>query len=149
LNSFVFRALSQLVDHLFIQAARSIKVINLAGVKKIKRNILSLQQTLRNVHCGSAEGVLTRSVAYWDLYESGPKVRPDRPADRIRLIVSQNMMESIRTSKPMFSFEDYNTMLNLQCKTDQAEAPSSELNTYLIDLHALSMSIDGWETGEG
>jgi exocyst complex component 4 len=58
------------------------------------------------------------------------------------------MLESIRTSKPMFAFEDYNTMLNLQCKMDQADAPSSELNTYLIDLHALSMSIEGWEIGE-
>ncbi len=60
----------------------------------------------------------------------------------------QEMMESIRTSKPMFSFEDYNTMLNLQCKMDQSDAPSSELNTYLIDLHALSMSVEGWEAGE-
>ena len=57
------------------------------------------------------------------------------------------MLEALRTSKPLFTFEDYNTMLNLQCKTDMAEAPSSELNTYLIDLHALSMSIEGWEIG--
>lgn len=39
-------------------------------------------------------------------------------------------------------------MLNLQCKMDQSDAPSSELNTYLIDLHALSMSVEGWEAGE-
>jgi exocyst complex component 4 len=59
------------------------------------------------------------------------------------------MLESIRSSsKPAFSFEDYNTMLNLQCKADQSDAPTSELNTYLIDLHALSMSIDGWEIGD-
>ena len=58
------------------------------------------------------------------------------------------MLEAIRTAKPMFSFEDYNAMLNLQCKLDQAEAPSSELNTYLIDLHALSMSVEGWDVGE-
>ena len=48
----------------------------------------------------------------------------------------------------MFSFEDYNAMLNLQCKVDQAKTPSSELNTYLIDLHALSMSVDGWDVGD-
>lgn len=47
----------------------------------------------------------------------------------------------------MFAFEDYNTMLNLQCRDDKSSAPSSELNTYLIDLHALSMSIDDWEIG--
>lgn len=58
------------------------------------------------------------------------------------------MLEVLRTSKPIYSFEDYNAMLNLQCKADQNDAASSELNTYLIDLHALSMSIDGWEVGD-
>ena len=72
--SLVLRATSQLVDHLFIHAARSIKMVNSAGVKKIKRNILSLQQALRSLKLVSDEGVLSRSVAYWDLYEPGPKV---------------------------------------------------------------------------
>lgn len=50
------------------------KVVNAAGVRKIKRDILSLQQSLRSVHRGMEEGLLSRSVAYWDLYERGPKV---------------------------------------------------------------------------
>ena len=123
-------------------------MVNSAGVKKIKRNIMSLQQTLRSINRGADEGTLNRSVAYWDLYERGPKVCRIVPT-RIRIHVIQDMLESIRTTKPMFLFEDYNTMLNLQCKTNQAEAASSELNGFLIDLHALSMSIDGWEIGEG
>ncbi|WWD16813.1 hypothetical protein CI109_101245 [Kwoniella shandongensis] len=130
---FIFRGLGQLVDHLFISyASKHIRMVNPAGVRKIKRNILSLQQTLRGIAPASEEGVLNRSVQYWDLYERGPK----------------EMLEDLKSSKPLFSFEDYNTMLNLQCKTDQDDAPSSELNTYLIDLHALSMSIEGWEIGE-
>lgn len=60
----------------------------------------------------------------------------------------QQMLEDLKTGKPLFSFDEYNTMLNMQCKTSVSEPPSSELNTYLIDLHALSMSIDGWEIGE-
>ena len=71
----MFRTLSQLVDHMFIQAARSLKVVNLEGVKKIKRNILSLQQSLRSINRGYDEGVLSRSVTYWGLFERGPKVR--------------------------------------------------------------------------
>lgn len=55
------------------------------------------------------------------------------------------MLDTIRTNGPMFAFEDYNTMLNLQHKTDPAQAPNSDLNTCLIDLHALSMSVDGWD----
>ena len=68
----MFRGLSQLVDHMFIYAARSIKVVNRAGVQKIKRNILSIQQTLRAIQ-GTDKGVLARSMAYWDMYEQGPK----------------------------------------------------------------------------
>lgn len=58
------------------------------------------------------------------------------------------MLDELRTTGPRFSFEDYNTMLNLQCKTDQSEASSAVLNSHLIDLHALSMSIEGWDTGD-
>lgn len=57
------------------------------------------------------------------------------------------MLEELKSGRPMFTFEDYNTMLNLQCKESASDQPSSELNTYLIDLHALSMSIEGWEIG--
>ena len=46
--SFIFRALGQLVDHCLIAyASKYVKGVNAAGVRKIKRNILSLQQTLR------------------------------------------------------------------------------------------------------
>jgi exocyst complex component 4 len=62
------------VDHMFIHAARSVTVINLAGVQKIKRNILSLQQTLRAIQ-GTDDGILSRSIQFWDMYEKGPKVR--------------------------------------------------------------------------
>lgn len=58
---------------MFIHTARSVKVVNAAGVNKIKRNILSLQQSLRSVQ-GAEEGILERSIQYWDLYSHGPKV---------------------------------------------------------------------------
>ncbi|WVF66723.1 hypothetical protein IAT40_001465 [Kwoniella sp. CBS 6097] len=131
-HSFIFRGLGQLVDQIFISSSKNIKMVNPAGVRKIKRNILALQQTLRGIKVASFGGGLERAVEYWDLYEKGPK----------------DMLEDLKSGKPHFSFEDYNTMLNLQCKADQDDAPTSELNTYLIDLHALSMSIEGWEIGE-
>lgn len=59
----------------------------------------------------------------------------------------QEMLEELNEGKPMFAFDDYNTMLNLQCTLDASNGKSAELNTYLIDLHALSMSIEGWEIG--
>lgn len=70
---FIFRGLGQLVDHMFIQGAKFITVVNITGVRKIKRNILALQQTLRAMR-GVNEGVLYRSIQYWDMYETGPRV---------------------------------------------------------------------------
>lgn len=71
--SFVFRGLNHLVDHMFIHPARSIKLINAAGVRKVRRNMLALQQSLRGVS-QSHEGELVRSNVYWNMYEQDPKV---------------------------------------------------------------------------
>ncbi|ORX36436.1 Sec8 exocyst complex component-specific domain-domain-containing protein [Kockovaella imperatae] len=125
---FAVRGLGQLANHLFIASAGSIGVVNPAGVSKIQRNIKALQQTLRSsVETGDA-CLLTRSWEYWTLYERGPKA----------------MMNELRKSKPLYTFEDYKNMLELQCRTELEEAPSAALNSYLIDLHALSMEVHEW-----
>lgn len=71
----MFRGLAVLIDYLFVNAARNIKAINAHGVHKIRRNILSLQQTLRGIIASDAEGMLLRATEFWDLFERGPKVR--------------------------------------------------------------------------
>lgn len=75
LSSFIFRALGQLVDYCLIAyASKYVKGVNAAGVRKIKRDILSLQQTLQGIAASSDQGVLSRAAGFWDLYEQGPKV---------------------------------------------------------------------------
>ncbi|BEI80172.1 hypothetical protein CcaverHIS002_0107010 [Cutaneotrichosporon cavernicola] len=129
-HGFMFRGLALLIDHVFVHAARQVKRVNAAGARKLRRNILSLQQTLRGiVSLGhEQEGMLSHAIEYWDLFEKGPK----------------RMLESIRTRKPAFSFEDYNAMLELQCRADSKNG-GDDLNAYLIDLHALAMSVEGWD----
>lgn len=127
-RDYMFRGLAALIDYLFVNAARTLKVINAAGVHKIRRNILALQQTLRGIITIDAEGMLLKSTEFWGLYEAGPR----------------RMLAGISTRNPMFSFDDYNAMLGLQCRTEPGEE-SSELNAYLIDLHALSMEVEDWE----
>ena len=48
--------------------------------------------------------------------------------------------------KPLFSFEEYKSMLNFQCGVDQAlgdrgaaQATDKNYNMYLIELHALAI----------
>jgi exocyst complex component 4 len=58
----------------------------------------------------------------------------------------QKMLSNIDTNKPMFTFDDYNAMLALQCNKD-TDAESADLNAHLIDLHAVAMNVEGWEVG--
>lgn len=123
----MFRGLAQLINHIFIHAARQIKHVNAAGARKLRRNIISLQQTLRGIIPSSAEGMLARATEYWELFDRGPK----------------EMLRNISTSRPAFSFDDYNAMLALQCAA--SEGGDTDLNSHLIDLHALAMEVTGWD----
>lgn len=71
---FLFQGLGMLMDTMLVVAARKVKSINAAGVQKIRRNILALQQSLRSVLSDPAEADFARSTTYWDLYATGPKV---------------------------------------------------------------------------
>lgn len=66
--------MSHLVDHMFVASARGLKVVNPAGVAKIQRNMLALQQTMRSINQAAADGVLHLSSVYWDMYSQDPKV---------------------------------------------------------------------------
>ena len=63
------------MDHLFISKARALGVVNTFGVKRLQRNIMALQQTLRVMPSLEEESLFARSAEYWSLFELGPKVR--------------------------------------------------------------------------
>lgn len=59
---------------MFVHTARYIKLINSAGVRKVRRNMLAIQQSLRGISQSQQEGVLQLSNIYWDMYDQNPKV---------------------------------------------------------------------------
>lgn len=73
---FIFEGLSSLMDHLLIHNARYIRLANEHGMSKMMRNILALQQNLKNI--GEGETLLEvdfdRSRTYWEVFGKGPKV---------------------------------------------------------------------------
>ncbi|KAI5455480.1 exocyst subunit, variant 2 [Naganishia albida] len=145
---FLFCGLGSLADQIMVSTGRYVRFATQFGVYKIHRNILAIQQTLRNITDGAEDAILDRAQRYWHLYELGPKA----------------MLEELQNKKPEFSFDEYNHMLNLQCKVDpkasqrmsmhssQAGANGSSsiptaidpdrtlYNDYLIDLHSLAMN---------
>ncbi|KAI6047781.1 exocyst complex component sec8 [Pisolithus marmoratus] len=128
-QDFVFCGLEDLVEHLLIANARHIRSANNVGIKKVMRNILALQQSIRSVG-GDGRGVqLERARVYYSLFSLGP----------------QGLLDSVR-SKNVFSFDEYKVMLDLQCGVDAnlgdaaaAKATDPNHGLYVIELHGLEL----------
>ncbi|EGO02554.1 hypothetical protein SERLA73DRAFT_165642 [Serpula lacrymans var. lacrymans S7.3] len=131
---FIFVGLGPLMEHLLISNARYIRFANKFGIKKIIRNILALQQSLKTVANGQQHTEFERAKAYYSLFFLPP----------------QDMLNGIRQKKK-FNFDEYKAILNLQCGVDQGEdeatasrAADRNYNMYTIELRGLEMesSID-------
>jgi exocyst complex component 4 len=71
---FLFCGLGSLADQIMVSTGRHVRFATQFGVYKIQRNILAIQQTLRNITDGAEDAILSRAQRYWQLYEIGPKV---------------------------------------------------------------------------
>jgi exocyst complex component 4 len=148
LHSFVFEGLSQLADSMLISGARHIHLANEHGVRKIFRDITTTQQGLRMLSSEDSDQTeLSRAKQYYSLYSLSPAVSwdslvsPNMPDGE----VYQDLISSVRR-KPVFSFDEYNIMLNLQCGVDQSKgdagaqtATDRNYSMYVIDLHAMEL----------
>jgi exocyst complex component 4 len=151
-----------------VSTGRYVRFATRFGVYKIQRNILAIQQTLCNITEGADDSILSKAQRYWQLYDLGPKVRKYLGVifctDHLWSI--QAMLEELQNQKPEFSFDEYNHMLNLQCKVDpkasqrfssgsqnnatgnvstqpSIDADRTLYNDFLIDLH--SLAINNWD----
>jgi exocyst complex component 4 len=91
------------------------------------RNTLALQQSLKALTDDEQDSEFERVKLYYSLFFTSP----------------QEMLDGIR-EKQSFSFDEYQTMLNLQCGVDPAkgkggEAVDRNYSLYVIDLHGLVM----------
>jgi len=133
-RNFVLIGLAELMDSVLISNAGLVQRINHPGINKMLRNILALQQNLRNLG-DSPFDVDFRSRRYWDLARTGdPKY----------------LIENIRRNKVDFSFDEAQTLLAIICgidlliTQDDGSVPLSGTsdrlrrlyNESLIDLHA-------------
>ncbi|CAE6446216.1 unnamed protein product [Rhizoctonia solani] len=134
---FIFDGIGGLVEHLLVSNSRFIRFANDFGIQKMLRNLSALRQNLKTITGLPEDFELSQAQAYYNLFDLGPTA----------------MLERIRNNQ-VFGFEEYKSMLNLQCGVDQALADNvrlsgapqqtsdREYNDYLIELHALA--IDDW-----
>jgi exocyst complex component 4 len=66
------------MDQLLITNARQIRLANSFGLSKMNRNILALQQNLKNIGDEPLQVDFDRSRKFWELFGKGPRVRPEQ-----------------------------------------------------------------------
>ncbi|KAJ4002503.1 exocyst complex component sec8 [Lentinula boryana] len=130
-RSFVFSGLGQLMEHALINGARYLRRPNVYGIRKILRNILALQQSVKTITVNSNEH-FDRAKRYFSLFFLSPT----------------DMLNGIKQYQE-FTFDDYQTMLALQCGVDPnpsdprqsmaTQATNRNYSMYVIDLHGLEI----------
>ncbi|PFH54828.1 hypothetical protein AMATHDRAFT_134263 [Amanita thiersii Skay4041] len=126
-KNYTFIGLGDLMERLLIQYSRLLRTPNTFGIRKLLRNILSLQQSIMTWtnHQGSH---FDRAKSYYALFFLSP----------------QEMLDGIR-EKQVFSFDEYQSMLNLQCGVDPSIPSEGQKTTdrnysmYVIELHGLEL----------
>lgn len=125
---FIFVGLGYLMEHILIASARYLGVPTSFGIKKIIRNMLALQQSVKAI-TNDQNSEFEKAKRYYTLFFISPQV----------------MLDGIR-QKQLFTFDEYLTMLRLQCGVDQTEgdpraskAINRNYSMYVIDLHGVEM----------
>lgn len=128
-HRFVFAGLEHLMEQLLISNARHVRMANGFGIRKIIRNTLALQQSVRTIGDDQQHAEFERAKNYYSLF----------------FLTPQGLLDSIRQHQN-FTFDEYKTMLNLQCGVDQsigeagaAKAVDHNYSRYLVDLHGLEL----------
>ncbi|KAG2120691.1 Sec8 exocyst complex component-specific domain-containing protein [Suillus discolor] len=128
-HRFVFAGLEHLMEQLLISNARHVRMANGFGIRKIIRNTLALQQSVRTIGDDQQHAEFERAKSYYSLF----------------FLTPQGLLDSIRQHQN-FTFDEYKTILNLQCGVDQSigeagavKAADHNYSRYLIDLHGLEL----------
>ena len=71
---FVFEDIGGLAADIFVSCAKDIRSVNESGIKKLQRNILALQQSMKILHVRQKDIDLEKAKKYWAMYFTTPQV---------------------------------------------------------------------------
>ena len=114
---YIFEGVSHLVSRLLIESAANIRKINKNGVKKMCRNIFTIQHTLTSNITGARESSLDSAKTYYELLTL-------RPQDVLNAIVEKG---------PLYGREEYARAVELLHRSDP-NSNSTILNKHLEKL---------------
>jgi len=72
---FAFEGIGQLLEHLLVSEAKRIRLANANGIRKMIRNILALQQSIKTLTSDTRGADFDRAKKYYTLFFRTPTVR--------------------------------------------------------------------------
>ncbi|PWN54385.1 hypothetical protein IE53DRAFT_323094 [Violaceomyces palustris] len=113
-KQFLFDGLASLMDSLLVSCVRKVRAINRQGVTKMIRNILALQQNLKNIVDMPLEVDFERSKRFWESVAKEPS----------------EMVEGIKSAPhgTKHSFEEYRSALCLMLGLENSNPSSSSVS---------------------
>lgn len=134
---------------MLIVKAKFIRRANVNGIKKMIRNILALQQSIKTITSDSRGADFERAKRYYSLFFKSPNVSITSNASIITDTLQKVMLEGIK-AKQEFSFDEYHAMLKLQCGVDDSsgsQASDKNYGMHLIDLQRMEMESSNDDDG--
>jgi len=127
-QQYLFCGLGTFMEHILISGASHLRLPNQFGIKKILRNILALQQSIKSLTNDRQDSEFEKAKFYYSLFFISPK----------------EMLNGAR-ERHTFNFDEYQTMLNFQCGVDPSDAAIAsktidrDYSSYVLELHGLEM----------
>jgi len=131
-QQYLFCGLGTFMEHILISGASRLRLPNQFGIKKILRNILALQQSIKSLTNDRPDSEFEKAKLYYSLFFISPKEMLDGAG-----------------KKHFFKFDEYQIMLNLQCGVDSSDASKAidgDYSSYVKELRGLEM--DKFDTSE-
>lgn len=138
------------MQSLLVSKAKYIRATNANGIKKMLRNILALQQNIKTIALENRHVEFERAKMYYALFALTLPVCTVHIAPIIENNHSlQQLLDTIR-KKQEFTFDEYKTILDLQCGVDPTlgekganQASDRNYSMYVIELHGLELENSG------
>ncbi|KAG8937024.1 hypothetical protein FRC02_008131 [Tulasnella sp. 418] len=118
---FIFEGIGLFMEQTLISNSRHLRFINLLGIEKMRRNILALQQNLKTLAEFTDDRDLAKAKRYYELF----------------MLTPQTMLDGIQR-QPIFSADEYTSMLRLQCGVD----PLLDKNEKKVEFENLKLELN-------
>lgn len=138
------------MEDLVISNVRCLRGVTPIGIRKILRHMLALQQSIKSLSNNEKNTEFERAKQYYSLFFISPEVIFTTTFNgEVSHSYVKDMLDGVR-KKALFTYDEYQAMLDLQCDVKQADGETGATKTrdhkysmYMIELQGLELERAG------